>query len=124
MGTTVPIDTHGKTFYMTVMAELNEKGNASTTLPNVKTALKGLWQHVRESGELQELAIPVIGTGRGRLRTPRKKVIAVVAESFTKASLDGKITDRLVIVVSSGDAAQFQVNLYEIKDYLDHELTG
>ena len=122
MGTVVPITTHGKTFYFTAMAELNEKGNASSTVRDVRKALSGLWQFVQESGELQELAIPVIGTGRGRLRRNRKKMILTIAESFTEGSRDNKISDRLVIVVLPEDAQRFEINLWEIKDYLDHAL--
>lgn len=123
MGTTAQISTHGKTFYFVAMAELNEQGTASTTLEHVKDALTLLWCHVRESGELQELVIPVIGTARGRLDVPRKKVIEVIAESFVDANLYSKFTDRLVIMVHPNDAKKFQVNLYDIKDSLKHVLT-
>jgi len=122
MGTTVPVNTHGKTFYFTAMAELNEQGNASTNAKNVQSALAGLWKYVRQTGELQELAVPVVGTGRGRLRIPRKKMISIVAESFVEGSRESKISDKLVIVVSPEDASRFQVNLYEIKDYLTMHL--
>lgn len=120
MGTTIPITTHGKTFYLTAMAELNENGNASTTIPNVKKALDGLWSYVRESGELQELAIPLIGTGRGRLHTSRRKVIGIIVESYVKAAATAKITDKLVVVVRPSDAERFSVNLYDIKDYIKY----
>ena len=70
----------------------------------------------------QELAVPVIGTGRGRLRTPRKKMIALIAESFVKASIEGKFTDRLVITIRPEDAENFGINLYDIKDHLMHVL--
>jgi len=36
MGTTIPINTHGKTFYFTAMAELNEQGNARSTVEDVR----------------------------------------------------------------------------------------
>jgi hypothetical protein len=124
MGTTIPITTHGKTFYLTAMATLNEKGNASTTPKDVKTALDGLWSHVREAGELQELAVPLVGTGRGRLLTPRKKMIALIAESFTEASREGKFTDRLVIVVRPSDASRFAINLYDVRDHLQRALVS
>ncbi len=122
IGTTIPVTTHGKTFYFTAMANLNEAGNASTTRELIKQALDGLWKHVRESGELQELAVPVIGTGRGRLRVSRKTVIGIIADSFVKATEEGKVTDNLVIVVPPSDAERFGVNLYDIKDYLNHLL--
>lgn len=122
IGTTVPVTTHGKAFYFTAMADLNEQGNAATTREYVKQALDGLWRHVREAGELQELGVPVIGTGRGRLRISRKTMIGVIGDSFVKASEDGKITDKLIIVVPPVDAERFEVNLYDIKDYLNHLL--
>lgn len=118
MGATIPIVTHGKTFYFTAMSRLNEHGNASTTIDDVKKALDGLWQFVKDAGELQELAVPVIGTGRGRLKQSRKKVIALIAESFVKASESRKFTDRLVIVIRPEDAHNFGVNMYDIKDHL------
>lgn len=122
MGTTVPITTHGKTFYFTAMSTLNDKGNASTTATDIKDSLKGLWSHVRNAGELQELAVPLVGTGRGRLQLPRSKMIELIAESFVEASREGMFTHRLVIVVRPEDAKQFDVNLYEIKDHLRRTL--
>jgi len=122
MGTTVPVTTHGKIFYLTAMAQLNEQGNAVSTLNGIDTALNGLWGYVRESGELQELAVPVIGTGRGRLKISRKKMIAIIAESFAKASQDSKFTNKLIIVVRPEDATNFSLNLYDIRDNLVHIL--
>ncbi len=122
IGTTIPVTTHGKTFYFTAMANLHEAGNASTTREYIKQALDGLWNYVRRSGELQELAVPVIGTGRGRLRISRKNVIGLIADSFVKATEEGKVTDQLVIVVPPNDADRFGVNLYDVKDYLNHLL--
>lgn len=124
IGTTIPIVTHGKTFYFVAMAEMNEHGNASTDLKSVQEALEGLWQKVRESGELQELVVPVIGSARGRLKLPRKKIIEEIAESFVDASREGRFTDRLVIVVHPSDAKNFEINLYDIKDHLKHALVG
>jgi len=118
MGTTIPINTHGKTFYFTAMAELNEQGTARSTIEDVRKALDGLWNYVREAGELQQLVVPVIGTGRGRLKLSRKKMIAFIAESFVRASSQGKFTERLAIVVREEDACRFAVNLYDIKDNL------
>lgn len=122
MGTTISITTHGKTFYFTTMAELNEQGNAQATVEDIRNALDGLWRHVHEAGELQELAVAVIGTGRGRLELSRKKMISLIAESFVRASSQAKFTDRLIIVVRPKDACRFAVNLYDIRDNLVHIL--
>ena len=104
------------------MAELNEQGTAFSTPQAVEQAMDGLWEYVRASGELQELAVPVIGTARGRINIPRKKMIEKISESFVNASIERKFTDRLVIMVHPNDAKRFQVNLYDIKDHLNHTL--
>ncbi len=122
MGTVAPVNTHGKTFYFVAMANLNKQGTASTTMRDVEKAVSSLWCYVRESGELQELVIPVIGTARGRLKVPRKKVIEKIAESFVDASSDAKFTDRLIVMIHPEDAKRFKVNLHDIKDHLNHTL--
>lgn len=122
MGTTIQIHTHGKTFYFTAMAVIGEGGNASSTIVDIKTALNGLWNYVRKNGELQELIVPVIGTGRGRIKISRKKMIALIAESFVKASIENKFTEKLIITVRPADAENFGINLYDIKDHLIHVL--
>ncbi len=122
MGTVVPITTHGKTFYFTAMATLNDRGNAASTPSDVEQALVGLWGYVRQAGALQELAVPLVGTGRGRIRMPRDKMIEFISESFMEAVADGVFTSKLIIVVRPDDASNFQINLYEIKDRLRHIL--
>lgn len=122
MGTTIPINTHGKTFYFTAMATLGEGGNASSSIADIKTALDGLWKYIRNSGELQEIIVPVVGTGRGRIKVSRKKMIAFIAESFIKSSFENKFANKLIIVVRPDDAQKFAINLYEIKDHLVHVL--
>jgi hypothetical protein len=122
IGTTIPIHTHGKTFYFTAMAELGEGGNATSSISEIQTALNGLWDYVRKKGELIELAVPIIGTGRGRVKISRKKMIALIAESFTKASIQDKFSDKLIIAIRPEDAQNFGINLYDIKDHLIHVL--
>lgn len=122
MGTTITINTHGKAFYFNAMSQLNAQGNASSTLDDIQRALAGLWKHVRVEGELQELVMPVIGTGRGRVNQSRKKIISIIAESFIKASSEEKFTGKLIIVVRPEDADNFAVNLYDIKDHLNQVL--
>jgi Domain of unknown function (DUF6430) len=121
-GTTIPIHTHGKTFYFNAMAELGEGGNASSSISEIQTALNGLWNYVRKKGELIELAVPIIGTGRGRVNISRKKMIALIAESFMKSTIQGKFANKLIIAIRIEDAQNFGINLYDIKDHLNHVL--
>lgn len=122
IGSVVPITTHGKTFYFLAMAELNAEGNASSTQVGIKTALKELWEFIRAEGELQEIAVPLVGTGRGRLQIPKRKMIELIAESFVDASKSGLVSDRLVIFVRDEDAQKGSLNLWEVKDHLKRGL--
>lgn len=122
MGTTIPVHTHGKTFYFTAMSTIGPGGNASSSLQDIRSALEGLWEYVRTSGELQKLAVPLVGTGRGRIQSSRKKMISLIAESFVNASKSHKFTDHLVIVVRPSDASRFRINLYDVKDHLTQVL--
>ncbi len=95
------------------MAELGKGGNASSSIPQVQDALKGLWDYVKHKGELIELVVPIIGTGRGRVKISRKKMIALIAESFVKASAQSKFSEKLIIAVRPEDAQNFGINLYD-----------
>ena len=61
----------------------------------------------------------MLGTGRGRIQLPRRKVIETIAQSFANASRDRIFANKkmLVIVVNPDDARQHNINLFQIKDY-------
>jgi Domain of unknown function (DUF6430) len=118
IGTVAKVSAHGKNFYFLAMAELNEHGNASTDLGSIQKALAGLWNFIARRGEIGDLAIPPIGTGRGRLELPRKKIIEMIAQSFADASRERVFANKLAIVTSPDDASKHEVNLYELRDFL------
>ena len=124
MGATVPITTHGTTFSLTAMADLNEQGTATSTREGRSEASIGLWRHVRESGELQELAVPVVGTGRGGVSVSREQMIRLIADSFTRATREGRFADKLIIVVRPADAERWKLDLHDIKDSSNHILNA
>jgi Domain of unknown function (DUF6430) len=122
MGTIAKVHTHGKNFYFVAMSHMNEYGNAETTLDDIDTALKSLWRYMSEQGELGDLVLPLMGTGRGRIELPRKKMVERIAQSFAYASREKRFSDKLIIVIYSPDADRSAINLFEIKDYLIQSL--
>lgn len=122
VGTVAKVQSHGKTFYLSAMAELNEGGTAHTSPKMVDLALEKLWEYVATNGELGDIAIALIGTGRGRVNLSRKKVAEHIAQSFADASRDKIFSNKLSIVVYPEDAERFSVNLFEIRDYLAQSL--
>lgn len=122
VGTVAKVTAHGKTFYLAAMAELNSSGTAHSNVGMIDTTLEKLWTYIAEKGELGDVATAIIGTGRGRIRLPRKKVVERIAQSFADASRERVFANRLIIAVHPGDAEKFSVNLFEIRDYLTQSL--
>lgn len=121
-GTTVKLNLAGQFFYWFAMADLNESNTAKTTLKNVYQALDGLWEFIETKGEKLDTVIPLIGSGLGRLNTSRKKLIAIIAQSFINASENQIFSDKLIIVVHPADVEKSGLNLFEVKDLLQHYL--
>jgi hypothetical protein len=122
IGTVARVHAPPKTYYFVAMSRLNKDGNASSNIRMIEDALTHLWAFIRNKGELQSLVVPVIGTGRGRIEIPRKKMIERIAQSFADASREHVFSSRLVIMIRPEDAENFSVNLYEIRDYLVRSL--
>jgi len=118
IGTIAKLQAHGKTFFFIAMSELNEDGNARSSVRMVDEAVEALWIYIAERGELADVAMPIIGTGRGRIQLSRTKMIERLAQSFADASAERVFSNRLVIYIHPGDASKHAVNLFEIRDYL------
>lgn len=124
IGTCARVRSHGRTFYFVAMSRLNEKGTARASLRDVEDALSSLWSFVLTHGELRNLSVPLMGTGRGRTGYPRKKMVERIAQSFSEGSKDQLFSNRLSIVIRPEDAENFGVNLYQVRDYLAQSLNG
>lgn len=122
LGTTVKFNMAGQFFYWFAMADLNQNNTAKTTLKNVQQALDGLWEFIETKGEKLTTVIPLIGSGLGRLATSRKKLIAIISQSFVNASENQIFADKLIIVVHPSDIDKSGLNLFEVKDLLHHYL--
>ena len=122
IGTVAQVHSHGRIFYFVAMSRLNAKGTASSSLRDVEDALEKLWAYIVSHGELRNLSVPLMGTGRGRTGYPRKKMVERIAQSFADGSKEKIFSNRLSIVVRPEDAENFGVNLYEIRDYLVQSL--
>ena len=118
IGTIARVKSHNRTFYFVAMSRLNAQGNAGATSREIEDALEATWTFVRTHGNLRNLSIPLIGTGRGRTGIPRKKMVERIAQSFVDGSKNHTFSNRLSVVIRPEDAENFSVNLYQIRDYL------
>lgn len=122
IGTVAKIRAHGQNFYFFAMAELNEHGTAQAPANILDQPLDKLWAYIAKQGELGDLVLPVIGTGRGRIDLPRRKIIEMIAQSFADAARIKKFANKLTIVISPHDARTYGINLFQIRDYLAQNL--
>ncbi|KAA8473715.1 hypothetical protein BDE36_0199 [Arcticibacter tournemirensis] len=121
-GTTVKLRIAGDYFYWFAMADLNASNTATTKLKHINQALEGLWEFIETKGEKLDTVIPVVGSGLGRLSTSRKKLIALIAQSFVTASESQIFANKLTIVIHPTDVDKANLNLFEVKDLLHHYL--
>lgn len=122
IGTVAKVEAFGRNFYFVAMSEFNKSGTAQSSVRIIDQVLERLWTYMAERAELGDIVIPLIGTGRGRIELPRKKIIERIAQSFADASRDKTFSNKLIIVISPKDAAAFDINLFQIRDYLSQSL--
>jgi hypothetical protein len=122
VGTVAPVSTHGNDYYFLAMSKFNAQQNAYSTPQMIEESLTSLWDFVRSRGELRPLSFPLLGTGRGRIGIPRKKMIELIAQSFVSYSTTNQIAPKLLIYIHPSDAENYEINLFEIRDYLSNSI--
>jgi hypothetical protein len=122
IGTVARVSAHGKNFYLVAMSHMDENRNASSDLKMIDEALEKLWVNLASKAEIGDIVMPLMGTGRGRVAYPRKKMIERIAQSFTDACNQRAFSNKLIIVVRPEDASKFSLNLFQVRDYLGQSL--
>lgn len=122
IGTVARIDAGGRSYYLLAMAHMEAGGNAFSNGRILDEALEGLWRNMAAKGERGDIVMPLIGTGRGRVAIPRKKIVEKIVQSFADGSQNIIFSNKLTIACRPEDASKFSINLFQIKDYLTQSL--
>lgn len=122
IGTVARVSAHSKNFYLVAMSHMEEDKNAQSNLKMIDEALEKLWVNLAAKAEVGDIVMPLIGTGRGRVSYPRKKMIERIAQSFANAASERAFSNKLIIVVHPGDASKFSLNLFQVRDFLGQSL--
>lgn len=122
IGTVARVSAHSKNFYLVAMSHMDENRNASSDLKMIDEALEKLWVNLASKAEVGDIVMPLMGTGRGRVAYPRKKIIEHIAQSFADACNQRAFSNKLIIVVRPEDASKFSLNLFQVRDYLGQSL--
>ncbi len=120
MGTVAKVQVKGRTFYLLAMADMNQHGTAQSSASSVRTALGALWEFIANQGNMGEIVIPLIGTGRGRISATREEMVKDIVKSFAQAIQKKRFATKLTIVILPKDYWEYDLNLFQLHDYLRH----
>lgn len=120
LGTISKVSFNGVHYYFVAIADINQYGKPiNTSFQNIQIALEGLWNQLEIRGHIENLAIPLLGTGKAGIKdATREKVIKEIIFSFIASSQERKITEKLLICVHPFDLEQKDLNLSELDEYL------
>ncbi len=121
LGTMAKVEAVGKTAYFVAISRLNENKVAESNLSEYLDALPVMWEGIRSRGGQDAIVCPVLGTGYSRLPLNRMNAIRVLVRSFVAAAREGKLAERLTVVVAPRDVAHLDLGL--LNRWLECECT-
>lgn len=118
VGTVVPIFREEKQYYLLCSSTLNERERSKTTVDDLRTSLNELWVYLTHSGSKDNLIIPIVGTGRGRIPLKREAVIKEIVLSFLVSLSQDSYCEQLTICIYPNDLKKNNMNLDELLDFI------
>lgn len=120
IGTVSKITYDNQHYYFVAIADVNEYGKTvNTSFENIQLALEGVWRQLESIGHIENLAIPLIGTGRAGIKdASRDRVIKEIIFSFVASAKERKITEKLQICIHPYDLESKELDLEKLNEYL------
>ncbi len=106
--------------YWLAMADVNEFGKPSSNFDNLQTSLVELWQFVATKGHLENLVIPILGSGRTGVNEKRERILQEIVFSFVAFASEKKLTEKLTIVIHPNDLLKYDINFYELCGFIEY----
>ena len=121
IGTVAKIDYKGKHFYFVAICDVNEFGKpVNQSYSNVNIALDALLKIINKLGHCDDLAMPLIGTGRAAIREATiENVIEDTVDRFL--SIQYKPVQKLTICIRPKDYLDGKVDLKKIRKYVEYK---
>jgi len=120
IGTACKISRGMQHTYFLAVANINKFGKPiNATFHDITTSLVCFWQNLNTMGHIEELLIPLLGTGRAGVKdASRDKIIQEIIFSFIVAAREMKITESLTICIHPSDFAKKNLHWDDMCDYL------
>lgn len=121
LGTVAKVDYNNKHYYFVAINDVNMYGKPENQeYANVNIAFDGLIDTIKLLGHCDDLAMPLIGTGRAAIRQATiEKVIEDTISRFEHS--DDKIARKLTICIRPKDYLEGRADMKKIMKYLDYK---
>lgn len=121
LGTVAKVDFDKKHFYFVAINDVNQYGKpVNQAYNNVETAFDGLFKAINSIGHYDDLAMPLIGTGKAAIREATiENVVEDTINRFVCA--DDKIARKLIICIRPKDYLEGRADFSKIVKYLDYK---
>ena len=123
IGTVADVMCSGRRGYFLAVGRLDRNRVANASKGDVLDALPRLWEFVRSRGDLEPIAMPIVGSGFARTNATREELIREIAKSFIAAVREGRFCEHLTIAVSPEDFWHKSISLPALARFLEHEGT-
>ncbi|MCI5510221.1 MAG: DUF6430 domain-containing protein [Eubacterium sp.] len=121
VGTVAKVDIKGKHFYFVAINDVNQYGKpVNQNYNNVDVALKGLLKAILMFGHCDDIAMPLIGTGRAAIREATLE--SVIEDTINRfVSSQDKIARKLTVCVRPKDYLEDKLDLERVGKYIDYK---
>ena len=121
IGSVAKVDHNGKHYYFVAINDVNKYGKpVNQGYSNVDIALSGLLETINKIGHCDDLAMPLVGTGRAAIREATiEKVIEKTVEKFLMST--DKTCRKLIICIRPKDYLEGKADLMKIQKYVDYK---
>lgn len=121
IGTVAKVDHKGKHYYFLAINDVNKFGKPENQeYTNVDIALNGLLKVINTLGHCDNLAMPLIGTGRAAIREATlENVIEDTVDRFVNSN--DKIVQKLIISIRPKNYLDDKIDLRKIKKYIEYK---
>jgi hypothetical protein len=120
IGTVAKLRARSQTAYFVAIARLSEHGTAKGSYDDLKIALAKLWEFIARRGDIESIAMPVLGSGFARIAQPREAIVRDIIDSFLAACSSSQFCSGLTIVIPVRDFYRHEINLPELASYVRH----
>ena len=121
LGTVAKVDYNSKHYYFVAINDVNMYGKPENQgYANIDIAFKGLLDTIKLLGHCDDLAMPLIGTGRAAIRPATIERVIEGTINYFESSED-KIARKLTICIRPKDYLEGRVDMKKIMKYLDYK---